>query len=160
MASTSGGIGIIPPGENKLSVATQPGGQWEDYFGLPRGGVIPTNPYASHPRETLTLPEVYKGSNPYLTNILITIITEEELVPTRILLPIRTTQVRDSLCSNIFMSGHPQRKQKNPKTLTLTHHFVPPVPPLSGRMRPRSCGTNFTSITICSGRSQKKAYLA
>ena len=92
MASTSGGIGIIPPGENKLSVATQPGGQWEDYFGLPRGGVIPANPYASHPRETLTLPEVYKGSNPYLTNILITIITEEELVPTRILLPIRTTQ--------------------------------------------------------------------
>jgi len=90
MTSYAGGIGIIPPGENQLSVQSAP--NWEDYFGCPRGGVLPQNPYASHPRETLTLPEVYKGSNPYLTNVLITIIEEEELVPTRVLLPIRQTQ--------------------------------------------------------------------
>ena len=91
MTSLAGGIGVVPPGENKMSVQTGPSSNWEDYFGLPRGGVVPHNPYASHPRETLTLPEVYKGSNPYLTNVLITIVTEQDLVPTKLLMPIRQT---------------------------------------------------------------------
>ena len=61
---------------------------WQDFFGEPRGP-INTDPYSAFPRETLHLPEVYNGNNPYLTNVMLRIIDEEQLVPTKILLPIR-----------------------------------------------------------------------
>ena len=65
------------------------------YFGLPAGGEAALekqlDPYAAFPRETLHLPNVYKGYNPYLTNIMIEFVTEEDLVPTKILLPLRET---------------------------------------------------------------------
>ena len=75
---------------------------WGDWFGEPRGGPVVTNPYSTYPRETLALPDVYKGSNPYLTNVMITIIEDEQLVPTRILLPIRQTQNETSVTWDEF----------------------------------------------------------
>jgi hypothetical protein len=75
---------------------------WEDWFGKPRGVPIVTNPYSKYPRETLALPDVYKASNPYLTNVIITIIEDEQLVPTRILLPKRQTQNETSVSWDEF----------------------------------------------------------
>lgn len=76
---------------------------WSNWFGPnPRGDSTITNPYSGYPRETLALPDVYKGSNPYLTNIMLTIISDEELVPTRILLPMRTTQNETSITWDEF----------------------------------------------------------
>lgn len=83
------------------SVKRDPG--FSDWFGpSPRGESYNTNPYNGYPRETLALPDVYKGSNPYLTNIMLTLITEEELIPTRILLPLRTTQNETSITWDEF----------------------------------------------------------
>ena len=61
---------------------------WQDFFGEPRGPIA-SNPYSAFPRETLHLPEVYKGNNPYLTNVMLRIIDDEQLIPTKLLLPIR-----------------------------------------------------------------------
>jgi hypothetical protein len=88
-----------PPDKSTVSDGV-PG--FADWFGEPRGGPIVTNPYSTYPRETLALPEVYKGSNPYLTNVMITIIEDEQLVPTRVLLPIRQTQNETSITWDEF----------------------------------------------------------
>ena len=83
--------------------STKRGQGFCDFFGpSPRGDPVNTTPYSGYPRETLALPEVYKGSNPYLTNIMLTLITEEELIPTRILLPMRTTQNETSVTWDEF----------------------------------------------------------
>lgn len=68
----------------------KPAVNFSDWFGPnPRGEAEITNPYSGYPRETLHLPDAYKGHNQYLTNIMINLIQEEDLIPTRILLPIR-----------------------------------------------------------------------
>ena len=85
----------------KESVQTAP--NWSDWFGVsPRGEAVVTNPYSTYSRETLALPEVYKGSNPYLTNVMIRIIDDEQLIPTKILLPIRQTQNETSVTWDEF----------------------------------------------------------
>lgn len=74
-----------------------PGGvqHWPNFFGLPLGGELALqqqhDPYSRFPRETLHLPEVYKGHNPYLTQVMIEFITEEQLTPIRVILPLRET---------------------------------------------------------------------
>ena len=88
-----------PPHKSTVSNG-QPG--FSDFFGEPRGGPIVTNPYTTYARETLALPEVYKGTNPYLTNVMITIIQDEQLVPTRFLMPIRQTQDETSITWDEF----------------------------------------------------------
>ena len=66
-----------------------------DYFGLPPGGEqmlkSQVDPYSRFPRETLHLPDVYKGHNGYLTQVMIELLTEEDLVPIRTILPLRET---------------------------------------------------------------------
>ena len=66
-----------------------------DYFGLPPGGPqmlkSQIDPYSRFPRETLHLPDVYKGHNGYLTQVMIELLTEEDLVPIRTILPLRET---------------------------------------------------------------------
>ena len=94
-------MSTIIPRDNKASVNNGTPA-WGDWFGEPRGGPVVTNPYSTYPRETLALPDVYKGSNPYLTNVMITIIEDEQLVPTRILLPIRQTQNETSITWDEF----------------------------------------------------------
>jgi hypothetical protein len=74
---------------------------WADFFG-DRGHTNVTNKYSGYPRETLALPDVYKGSNPYLTNLMLNFISEEELVPTRILLPLRHTEHETSVTWDEF----------------------------------------------------------
>jgi hypothetical protein len=59
---------------------------WSTYFGEKH------NPY---PTSSLSLPEIYKGHNPYLTTILIDLVTEEDTVPTKIILPIREVDNTD-----------------------------------------------------------------
>ena len=76
---------FIHPGP---SVSASQDCNWQDFFGEPRGP-ISNNPYSAFPRETLHLPEVYKGNNPYLTNVMLRIIDDEQLIPTKLLLPLR-----------------------------------------------------------------------
>lgn len=80
-----------------------PAANFADWFGPnPRGEAEITNKYSGYPRETLALPDVYKGSNLYLTNIMLNLIKEEELIPTRILLPMRITQNETSVTWDEF----------------------------------------------------------
>ena len=41
----------------------------------------------AYKRENLSLPEAYKGTNPYLSNILITLIREDDMWPGKVALP-------------------------------------------------------------------------
>lgn len=46
---------------------------WTEFLGLPAGGKLALeqqiDPYQRFPRETLHLPEVYRGHNPYLSQV-------------------------------------------------------------------------------------------
>ena len=74
---------IVPPAGAANQDGVHP---WSTYFGEKH------NPY---PTSSLALPEVYKGHNPYLTNILIDLVTEEDVVPTKIIMPIRQVDNTD-----------------------------------------------------------------
>ena len=91
----------------------KPAVNFADWFGPnPRGESEITTPYSGYPRETLALPDAYKGSNLYLTNIMLNLIQEEDLVPTRILLPMRVTQNETSVTWDEFREWptHPLKK--------------------------------------------------
>ncbi len=88
----AGGLGYGPADIEKKALD----GSWTvDFFGPPPGGQLAlqhkVHPYSKFPRETLHLPDVYKGHNPYLTQVMIELITEEDLVPLKVILPIRET---------------------------------------------------------------------
>lgn len=91
----------------------RPAANFADWFGPnPRGESEITNPYSGYPRETLALPDAYKGSNLYLTNIMLNLIQEEDLIPTRILLPMRVTQNETSVTWDEFRESTPDRPKK------------------------------------------------
>ena len=64
---------------------------WRMFFGEPKGP-IETNPYGPFRRENFALPDAYKGSNIFLTNIIIQLVSDEDMWPTRIALPFRVTE--------------------------------------------------------------------
>ena len=64
---------------------------WSSFFG-PSKGPIETAPYGSYRRENFALPDAYRGSNMYLTNIIITLVTEGDLWPVTIAMPWRLTE--------------------------------------------------------------------
>ena len=51
-------------------------GDWSQFFG-PSKGPIETAPYGSYRRENFALPDAYRGSNVYMTNVIITLVTEQ-----------------------------------------------------------------------------------
>jgi len=61
------------------------------FFGEPRRE-LKLNPYSVYGRENWSLPDAYNGPNDYLLNIMITLIKDEDLWPTRVVLPIRITE--------------------------------------------------------------------
>ena len=73
----------LPPADAKAPSGDHP---WATYFG---------EKYNPYPSSSLALPEVYKGHNPFLTNVLIDLVTEEDLVPTKIIMPIRQVDNTD-----------------------------------------------------------------
>ena len=66
-------------------------GDWSQFFG-PGKGPIETAPYGSYRRENFALPDAYRGSNVYLTNVIITLVTDQELWPVKVALPWRLTE--------------------------------------------------------------------
>jgi hypothetical protein len=63
------------------------------YFGEPLRDIGKTmNPYSAYGRENYALPDAYKGPNGYMTQILIHVIQNEDLWPTKVVLPIRITE--------------------------------------------------------------------
>ena len=49
---------------------------FQEFFG-PSKGPIETLPSGSYRRENFALPDAYRGSNSYLTNVIITLVTEQ-----------------------------------------------------------------------------------
>lgn len=76
------------PGAMTTSVGQNP---WQPFFGEPMRE-IKLNPYSAYGRENWALPDAYKGSVPYMTQLMIHLIADEDLWPTRSVLPIRITE--------------------------------------------------------------------
>jgi len=53
---------------------------WESYFGTPPRP-LDLNPYDAMRRENLALPEAYKGHNVYLTQVIIQLVTQDDMWP-------------------------------------------------------------------------------
>ena len=51
-------------------------GDWRTFFGDPKGPIDTSN-YGPFRRENFALPDAYKGSLPYMTNLIITLVTDE-----------------------------------------------------------------------------------
>lgn len=49
---------------------------WSAFFG-PAKGPIESAPYGSYRRENFALPDAYRGSNMYLTNVIISLVTDQ-----------------------------------------------------------------------------------
>ena len=64
---------------------------WESYFGTPPRP-LDLNPYDAMRRENLALPEAYKGHNIYLTQVIIQLVTADDMWPGTIALPFRITE--------------------------------------------------------------------
>ena len=64
---------------------------WEGYFGTPPRP-LDLNPYDAMRRENLALPEAYKGHNIYLTQVIIQLVTKDDMWPGTIALPFRITE--------------------------------------------------------------------
>lgn len=65
-----------------------------NFFGpvAPGKGPLETNPYGPYRRENFSLPDAYKGSNIYMTNIIIQLITDDDMWPTRVALPFKFSE--------------------------------------------------------------------
>jgi len=70
-----GGAAIGGLDQAGLTMRTQQS-DWSQFFG-PSKGPVETLPYGAYRRENFALPDAYRGSNLYLTNIIITLVTEQ-----------------------------------------------------------------------------------
>lgn len=68
------GVGPVATAHESLTYQTG-GSDWARYFG-PSSRPIETAQYGAYRRENFALPEAYRGSNQYLTNIIITLVTD------------------------------------------------------------------------------------
>lgn len=102
MATPSfGGAGLtnVPMMGQAGNMAYEPGAMstghnsnpFEPYFGKVQGE-FKLNPYSKFGFENWTLPQAYKGSNDYMTQLIIHVIQDEDMWPTRVVLPIRLTE--------------------------------------------------------------------
>jgi len=85
-----GEAGNLGYNAGNLTSAFQPNA-FLPYFGAPPRDFKP-NPYSAYGRENLALPDAYKGSVPYMTQLMIHVIQDEDLWPTKVVLPIRITE--------------------------------------------------------------------
>jgi hypothetical protein len=120
-ATTSANIPLIGNGGLPLGSNPYPGGtvgdaprpeEWAQWFG-PTTRPVETNPYDGYRQATYQMPEAYKGSNSYMTTILIQLIEQEDLWPINYALPFR----RDE--SNITFTWD---------TIEFTNHMLNVVP--------------------------------
>jgi len=76
------------------------------YFGEPPRE-LKLNPYSLYGRENWALPEAYKGSNMFMTQLMITVIKDEDLWPTRVVLPIRITESEQEIAwDEVVFNNH------------------------------------------------------
>ncbi len=85
-----GEAGNLGYNAGNLTSAFQPNA-FLPYFGAPPRDFKP-NPYSAYGRENFALPDAYKGSVPYMTQLMIHVIQDEDLWPTKVVLPIRITE--------------------------------------------------------------------
>jgi hypothetical protein len=85
--STLGNTGYAP---GAMTSTTTPN-PWQPYFGEPVRE-FKGNPYAAYGRENNALPDAYQGSIPYMTQLMIHIIKDEDLWPTKVVCPVRITE--------------------------------------------------------------------
>lgn len=82
------GATAFSPGAMTSQINSNP---WQPYFGEPVRE-LKLNPYSNYGRENWTLPDAYTGSIPFMTQLMIHIIAEEDLWPTKVVCPIRITE--------------------------------------------------------------------
>lgn len=73
--TANGGAQVGGVDQAGLSMRTG-GTDWSQFFG-PSKGPIETAPYGAYRRENFALPDAYRGSNVYMTNVIITLVTEQ-----------------------------------------------------------------------------------
>ncbi|KAK3249644.1 hypothetical protein CYMTET_40924 [Cymbomonas tetramitiformis] len=74
--------------------------KFADYFGQPSKPYL-LSPYDQYGRENFALPEAYLGYSPYMTDVMINLIREEDLWPTK-LLPYRETKDTSTITWNEY----------------------------------------------------------
>lgn len=113
-----------PAGEHAMSHLTTGAGrgapnggavehsEWAAYFGeSPRP--IEKSPYDAYRHTNFALPDAYKGHSVYLTNVMITLITQADMWPASVALPFRVTEGEMSIHWN---------------ELIFNNHLLEPVP--------------------------------
>jgi hypothetical protein len=98
------------PGNMTSTTAANP---WSPYFGEPIRE-FKGNPYAAYGRENWALPDAYSGSVPYMTQLMIHIIAEEDLWPTKVVAPIRITESEMEVSFFAFARCARSRTKLNP----------------------------------------------
>ena len=91
MPQQPAGSGPVDPNQGGGMTYRNGANEWSQFFG-PTKGPIETAPYGSYRRENFALPDAYRGSNMYLTNVIITLVTEQDLWPVTVALPWRLTE--------------------------------------------------------------------
>ena len=91
MPQQPAGSGPVDPNQGGGMTYRNGTNEWSQFFG-PTKGPIETAPYGSYRRENFALPDAYRGSNMYLTNVIITLVTEQDLWPVTVALPWRLTE--------------------------------------------------------------------
>lgn len=135
-SSTLGNAGFAAGGMTS-SVTPNP---WSPYFGEPIRE-LKLNPYSAYGRENWALPDAYSGSIPYMTQLMIHIIAEEDLWPTKTVAPIRVTESEMEVSFFAFARCARSRKKLNQKT----------------RPARRWLGTRLCSTTTCCSRCPRRA---
>ena len=125
------GATAFAPGAMTSSTTNNP---WSPYFGEPMRD-LKLNPYSAYGRENWALPDAYQGSVPYMTQLMIHIIAEEDLWPTKVVAPIRITE------SEMEVRG--------------LRPLKPPA--FTDRGCPRWLGMKLCSTTTCSPRCPRRA---
>ena len=91
------------PGSMTAQVEKNP---FSPYFGEPMRE-FKMNPYWKYGRENLALPDAYTGSIPYMTQLMIHMIQDEDLWPTRVVLPIRITESEQEIAwDEVIFDNH------------------------------------------------------
>jgi hypothetical protein len=125
MSQQPGYAGPVEADPQRGLTGTTAPNSWAQFFG-PSKTPLETAPYGSYRRENFALPDAYRGANPYLTNVIITLVTEQELWPVRIALPWRLTESEMEISWDQIIFDNTLLGQVGSLTRLLT---APPPPP-------------------------------
>ena len=140
-ANGGAALGGVDQGGNTYRNAP---GDWSQFFG-PSKGPIETAPYGSYRRENFALPDAYQGSNAFLTNVIITLVTEQVSRPP----PDSLVPHAAPIPWAVAPTHTPQhtRNAATPPTESRTQSSVEPATPVPHPLRAQSPPAAFLRVT-------------